>query len=114
MIDIEVEVDFRNGFMKLKFAALGLAIVCGSVQAQPTTDADLCRTTTNNPDFAIKHCTAAIETRKANSEILAQWYVQRGVHWADKGDYDRAVSDHTTALKLDAKVRNANYYHGAA
>ena len=114
MNELEVAVDFRKGFMKLKFAALGLAIVCGSVQAQPATDADLCRTTTNAPDLAIKHCTAAIDTRKANSEMLALWHVQRGVLWSEKGDYDRAIADHTTALKLDAKVRNANYYRGAA
>ena len=77
-------------------------------------DADLCRSITSNPDLAIKHCTAAIEGRKASNEMLAQWYVLRGVQWADKGDYERAIADHTAALKLDPTVRHANYYRGSA
>jgi lipoprotein NlpI len=74
----------------------------------------LCRSSTIDRDLAIKHCTAAIETRKANNEMLAQWYVQRGILWGDKGDHDRAIADQATALKLDAKVRLANYYRGRA
>lgn len=108
--------------MKIRWIAIAFALsgllVSSFVNAQPAaapaTDADLCRTTANNPDLAIKHCTAAIETRKANSEMLAVWYVQRGILWGEKGDYDRAIADHSTALKLDAKVRLANYYRGAA
>ncbi len=100
--------------MRFKLIALMLAVAGSLAQAQPTTDADLCRDTKNNPDLAIKHCTAAIETRKANNEMLAVWYVLRGVQWSDKGDYDKAIADHTTALKMDAKVRNANYYRGTA
>lgn len=90
------------------------SIVCPSAPAQPTTDADLCRDTKNNPDLGIKHCTAAIESRKANADLLSAWYVQRGAYWSDKGDHDRAIADHTTALKLNPKARNANYYRGAA
>jgi lipoprotein NlpI len=82
--------------------------------AAPASEADLCRGTANNPDLAIKHCTTAIEARKANSEMLSVWYVQRGAAWGEKGDYDLAIADHTTALKLDAKVRHANYYRGTA
>ncbi|MEQ1772892.1 MAG: tetratricopeptide repeat protein [Burkholderiales bacterium] len=100
--------------MKATLIVLGLAVITGFANAQPATDADLCRDTKNNPDLGIKHCTAAIDGRKANNEMLAQWYVQRGVHNADKGDYDRAVADHSTALKLDAKARHAHYYRGTA
>ncbi len=99
----------------MKYLILLIFLITSRVAlAQPTTEADLCRTTVNNPDLAIKHCTAAIETRKANSEMLAQWYVQRGMLWGEKGDYERAITDHSAALKLDAKVRHANYYRGAA
>ena len=100
--------------MKARTVFISLLAICGGALAQPATDADLCRTTTNNPELAIKHCTAAIESRKANGEMLAQWYVQRGTNWADKGDYERAIADHTAALKLDPHVRHANYYRGAA
>lgn len=106
--------------MKIRWIAavmIGLLtgdFVCAQPASAPTSEADLCRTTNNNPDLAIKHCTTAIESRKANSEMLAQWYVQRGTLWGEKGDYDRAIADHTVALKLDAKARHANYYRGAA
>ena len=100
--------------MKTGMTTLAFALLCSMAQAQPATDADLCLATSNNPDLAIKHCTTAIESRKANSEMLALWYVQRGVQWAGKGDYDRAIADHTTALKLDTKARHANYYRGTA
>jgi lipoprotein NlpI len=103
----------RKTRLKFWIILFSAAAISGLAQAQPATDAELCRSTTN-PDLAIKHCTAAIETRKANSEMLAVWYVQRGVQWAAKGDYDRAIADHTAALKLDAKARHANYYRGAA
>jgi lipoprotein NlpI len=103
--------------MKTPLVTVSLLAACTLAQAQPaaqpSTDAELCRSTTN-AELAIKHCTAAIETRKANSEMLATWYVQRGVQWANRGDYDRAIADHNAALKLDAKVSNANYYRGAA
>ena len=85
-----------------------------SALAQPAIEPDLCRTTANNPDLAIKHCTAAIESRKASNEIQAQWHVQRGMLWGEKGDYERAIADHTAALKLDSKARHANYYRGVA
>jgi lipoprotein NlpI len=99
--------------MKRRWMILG-CIVAGSIaQAQTTADAELCRSTTN-PELAIKHCTAAIDSRKANNDVQALWHVQRGVQWAAMGDYDRAIADHSAALKLDAKARHANYYRGAA
>ncbi len=100
--------------MKTPAIILALLLAGGAAQAQSVNDADLCRSITNNPDLAIKHCTAAIAGRKANDEMLALWYVQRGVQWADKGDYERAIADHSAALKLDSKVRHANYYRGTA
>jgi lipoprotein NlpI len=103
-----------NEHMKTRWIILGWILAGSLVQAQPATDADGCRDTKNNPDLAIKHCTAAIESRKATSEMIAAWYVQRGVYWSDKRDYDKAIADHTTALKIDAKARNANYYRGTA
>ena len=93
---------------------LGWGVASQTALAQPATDADMCRSAKVTPDLAIKHCTAAIETHKASNDLLAQWYVQRGMHWGDKGDYDKAIADHTVALKLDAKARHANYFRGTA
>lgn len=105
--------------MKVFLSGLSLMTAIGIAAAQPVappaanTDAELCRSSTNT-DLAIRHCTAAIETRKADSEMLAAWYVQRGMHWSAKGDYDRAIADHTAALKLNARASNANYRRGTA
>lgn len=100
--------------MKAVALTLIFAASCGLARAQPANDADLCRSATLDRDVAIKHCTAAIEARKANNDLLAQWYVLRGMRLGEKGDYDRAIADHTAALKLDSKVRLANYYRGKA
>ena len=103
--------------MKVITLTLSLLAACGMASAQPAaspdTAADLCRSATN-PDLAIKACTAAIDTRKTSNEMLATWHVQRGAQWSSKGDYDRAIADHTAALKLHTNVSNANYYRGAA
>jgi lipoprotein NlpI len=100
--------------MKALTVFIGLFAVCKIALAQSPTDAELCLNPGTGAELAIKHCTAAIESRKANNEMLAQWYVQRGMHWGDSGDYERAIADHTAALKLDATARRANYYRGAA
>lgn len=100
--------------MKTPAVILALLLAGGAAQAQSVNDADLCRAITNHPDLAIKHCSAAIDKAKASNDMLALWHVQRGVLWADKGDYERAIADHTAALKLDPKVRHANYYRGTA
>jgi lipoprotein NlpI len=115
---IFASIKYRKILMTFRTTILGWLLMCGVVSAQPTgnpaTETDLCRNTQNNPEAAIKHCTAAIEGRKANNEMLAQWYVLRGTYWTDMGDYDRAIADHTAALKLDAKVRHAHYFRGIA
>jgi tetratricopeptide (TPR) repeat protein len=105
--------------MKLRQFLFALLLASTGALAQPapatapSTDGQLCRSSTN-PDLAIKHCTAAIESSKANSEMLAQWYVLRGAQWANKDDYDRAIADQTTALKIDPKTPRAYHHRGAA
>ena len=100
--------------MKTRWALYCSILTCSLAHAQPAPDADLCRATTISPELAIKHCTAALETRKASNEVQAQWHVQRGMQWAALGDYDRAIADHTAAVKLDAQSRHARYYRGTA
>jgi lipoprotein NlpI len=104
--------------MKTRWIILCWMLAGSVAQAQsaglPNADADLCRSITNNPDLAIKHCTAAIESHKADKGMLAKLHVLRGVEWAAKSDYDRAIADHTIALKLDDKTADANYFRGTA
>lgn len=94
------------------FVLLGL-LIHGFAHAQPADDAALCRNVAN-ADAAIRHCTAAIQASKAGNETLAEWHVQRGIHWAGKRDYERAVADYSAALKLDPKAPTAHYYRGSA
>ena len=85
----------------------------GLAQAQPADDAALCRNAAD-ADLAIQHCTAAIQSRKAGNETIAEWHVQRGIRWSRKRNYDQAIADHSAALQLDAKATNAHYNRGTA
>jgi tetratricopeptide (TPR) repeat protein len=34
----------------------------------------------------------------------AEAYYNRGIAWADKGDYDRGIADYTRAIELNPKA----------
>lgn len=86
--------------MKRLLTLLFLAIAAGTVLAQPANDAERCRTADDNPDLAIKHCSAAIAAGKTSGDALAVLYASRGAAWANKGEADRAIADFDAALKL--------------
>ncbi|MCW5604820.1 MAG: tetratricopeptide repeat protein [Burkholderiales bacterium] len=101
--------------MKLNTGCFCLCLILASATwAQTASDAELCLSITGNPDLAIKHCTAAIESKKITGEDLAQLYSGRAAEWAAKGDYDRAIADAGTALKLAPKLAFAHYQRGVA
>jgi tetratricopeptide (TPR) repeat protein len=52
-----------------------------------------------NPDLSIALCTAIIETETSNLLRLGSAYTNRGVSYARKGEYDRALKDYTQAIK---------------
>jgi lipoprotein NlpI len=95
----------------IKALSLLLLVAAGSAaRAQTASDAAQCQSIANNPDLAIKHCTAAIESRKYTGEALAILHTSRGVEWSNKGEADRAISDFDASLKLkpsDAVVHHA-------
>ena len=98
--------------MKLSSVWFGLlaSMLAGVVHAQVNTDLEQCRTISNNPDLAIKHCTAAIDSGKLSPRDRAQAHLNRGVEWFNKNDYDRAIADYDAALRIDPKLADA--YHG--
>jgi lipoprotein NlpI len=77
-------------------------------------DAERCENLKSNPDQAIQHCTRAIESGKLSGEPLARLHYHRGVEWAAKGIYDRAITDYDTALGLNPKFTDALYNRGNA
>ena len=95
-----------------KALSLYLLLAAGAAYAQTAPDAERCQSINNNPDLAIKHCTAAIDSRKFSGVSLAQLHLSRGVEWASKGEPDRAIADFDTSLKL--KPNDAVVHHARA
>lgn len=98
--------------MKKSLVTLLLAALSTHAQAQQGADFELCRTTRNNPDLAIKHCSAAIDSRKFTGDDLARLHHSRGVEWAAKGDTERAISDFDNALKFKPGVALTHHARG--
>jgi len=96
-----------------QLAAILLLAAAAAAHAQGT-DAERCMTLTGNPDLAIKHCTAAIESGKASRTALAQLHYSRGIEWFAKGDQDRAIADYDAALRIDPRYAEALFNRGYA
>jgi lipoprotein NlpI len=98
-------------------AALTAVVLLGAVadaRAQSTTDAERCVSVTGNPDVAIQHCTRAIESQKFSGEPLARLHFNRGVEWAAKGEFDRAIADYDAAIKLQPRSADTYFNRGNA
>lgn len=89
-------------------ALLSAATAC----AQSNNDAQQCKSVSNNPDVAIKHCSAAIDSKKFTGAPLADLFTSRGVEWSVKGETDRAIADFDASLKL--VPNNASVLHARA
>ena len=89
-----------------------LLIAASAAQAQ--SDADRCVAVSGTPDLAIQHCTRAIEFGKLAGEPLARLHYKRGIEWAAKSNYDRAIDDYDAALRLNPKFTDALYNRGNA
>lgn len=99
--------------MKFPFVcSILLAPLLAAAQSNP--DFDQCLKITNNPDLAIKHCTRALESGKLSTVERAQAHLSRGVEFAAKNDYDRAIADYDAALRADPKLTDAIHNRGIA
>ena len=77
--------------------------VCRSAAAAD--DREICKTATG--DAAIEACTRAIASKKYKArkqrKTLSLLYTNRGVEYAKKKEFDKAIADHDKAVKLDPK-----------
>ncbi len=60
-------------------------------------------------DVAIAACTRAIKSGRYKGHELSVKYLNRGVEWKIKKDYDRAAADYGEAIRLDAAYADAYY-----
>ncbi len=90
------------------FAVIALVVAMGFGIGKPAAaadDRDTCKTAAG--DTAIEACTRAIASKKYRSRkqrtTLSLIYTNRGVEYARKKEYDKAIADHDKAIKLDPK-----------
>ena len=80
--------------------------------ASPAIGDDLQKCHDESGDAAIAACTRAIGAGKLSKRNQAIAYTSRGVEWRAKRQLDRAISDHTQAIKLDPNLSEAFYNRG--
>lgn len=69
-----------------------------------------CTSTSNSPDQRIAACTKLIDSKQVSTQDLATVFNSRGIAWADKHDYAKAIADYDEALRINPLFAFA-YYH---
>jgi tetratricopeptide (TPR) repeat protein len=95
------------------WSAARIGVVASLALAAPAIADDLQRCHDESGDSAIAACTRAIGA-KLPKRNMAVAYTSRGVEWRRKGQLDRAIADHTQAIKLDPNLSEAFYNRGNA
>lgn len=85
-------------FTVIAITAVTVLGFCGPAAAD---DRETCKTASG--DVAIAACSSAIASKKFKKRVLSLLYTNRGVEYALKKDFERAIADHDQAIKVDAK-----------
>ena len=102
-LPVPMRVRFVLGLLAALTVPAGLAIA---------DDMDVCHDASG--DVAIAACTRAIESGRLNKRNLAVAYTSRGVEWRAKGEVDRAIIDHSDAIRTDPTLPESFYNRGNA
>ena len=99
-------------FWMLLVAAAASLMLAGPVSVSPALadDENTCFKTSG--DEAIAACTRVIQDRGKSAKSHEDAYVNRGVEYNNKGDYDRAIADYNEAIPLDPKDPHARNDRG--
>jgi tetratricopeptide (TPR) repeat protein len=65
-----------------------------------------------DPDLGIRHCNRAIDSDQMESEGLSTSYVNRGLDWKIKGEYEHALSDFNAAVRANPNSASAYTVRG--
>jgi len=71
-------------------------------------------TQATSSDDVVAACTRLIASGRVNGETLARYYNNRGVAFANKQDYDRAIDDYDHAIKTNSRFTTAYHNRGRA
>jgi tetratricopeptide (TPR) repeat protein len=86
-------------------AAIVLLVASGAAVSADTCD----NSHGTSSDDVVAACTRLISSGRASGETLARYYNNRGVAFANKHNYDRAVEDYSQAVKINP--RNITAFH---
>jgi tetratricopeptide (TPR) repeat protein len=92
---------------------LAAAWLLSAAQAFAQSSADVKACGEKKGDEAIAACTRAIESAP-KGKAGAGLYFNRGIEWAAKKDYDRAIADYSEAIVINPKYREALNNRGNA
>src|ERR1700722_2453984 len=95
----------------VRIFAIALLFTCLMVSpchAQTIDNTDRCvQYAISNPDLGLQYCTAAIQAGNLSPSDLATYYSNRGVAYAQKGDFDHAIQDYDHAISLNPALTEA-------
>jgi len=99
----------HRAVLRLVAAALAMPAVVGVARAD-----DMKTCIDASGDVALAACTRAIQSGRLSKKDLAGAFTNRGVKWRAKDDVERAIDDHTEAIRIDPNNYYAYYNRGNA
>jgi tetratricopeptide (TPR) repeat protein len=99
-------------------AAVAGLFIAAPVSQQTRQETGWCSSITPDLNLQIKGCTALIQSSLWSGNYVAFAYNIRGQAYQGNGDFDRAISDYSEAIRLDPTYVFAHYdsrseYHSA-